>query len=46
MPITIEWILKDKKGGAQLGKVWTIENSKAPPIGQTKWTTELQNEET
>ena len=45
MPITIEWILRDKKGGAQLRKVWTTENSKTPPIGQTKWMAELQNEE-
>ena len=45
MPITVEWILRDKKGGAQLRKVWTIENSKTPPIGQTKWMAERQNEE-
>ena len=45
MPLNVEWILKDKKGGSHLRKVWTIENSKSPPIGQTKWMTELQNEE-
>ena len=45
MPLNIEWILKDKKEGSHLRRVWTIENSKSPPIGQTKWMTELQNEE-
>ena len=44
MPLKIKWILKDNKGGSQIRIIWTIENTKTPPVGETKWVNELQND--
>ena len=40
-PCTIEWVTKDKKGTANLRKIWDLEGEDLKIPGKDKWNTEL-----
>ena len=43
LPPILVWLLKDKKGTRNIRRVWSMKNSNNIPIGQQKWSLELNN---
>ena len=41
MPTNLEWLIKDKKGGQNLRKIWQTDRNQDIPIGQSKWIEKL-----
>ena len=44
LPPVLLWLLKDQKGTKNIRRVWSIKHNNNIPIGQEKWSLELDNE--